>query len=142
MTWYAAHLLLYVKLKRRRQARYPVWENIVLIRARTEEEAFAKAEEHGRADAAPDDTFTWDGQPAEWVFAGVRKLTLCEDEGERPGDGTEVSYLELEAPSLAAIQKLMDGEPASVKIADGFPEQETVGPVEAMPALLDMRRAR
>lgn len=122
MTWYAAHLLLYVKLKRRRQTRYPVWENIVLIRARTEEEAFAKAEDRGRADATPDDTFTWDGQPAEWVFAGVRKLTLCMDEHKRPGDGTEVTYLELEVPSKEALDKLIAAEPVTVRMEDGFPD--------------------
>src|SRR4051812_2199712 len=69
MTWYAAHLLFYVKLKRKRQTRYPVWENMVLIRARTLDEAFAEAEKRGRDDPCmePDDTFTWNGVPAEWV---------------------------------------------------------------------------
>lgn len=125
MTWYAAHLLFYVKLKRKRQTRYSVWENIVLISAKTVDEAFTKAEKRARQDACmqPDDTFTWDGEPAEWVFAGVRKLTLCMDEHKRPGDGTEVTYLEFEVPSLAALRKLMEGEPASVKIADGFPDE-------------------
>jgi hypothetical protein len=90
--WYAAHLVLYVKLKAGAQRPFPVWENIVLLRARSEEEALAKAEQRGRAEAGDDDgTFRWNGKPAEWVFAGVRKLTLCEDSEDRPGDGTEVS---------------------------------------------------
>lgn len=44
------------------------------------------------------------------MFAGVRKLTSCEDEEQQPGDGTEVSYLELELSSEEALQKFLDGE--------------------------------
>jgi hypothetical protein len=122
--WYAAHLLFYVQLKLKRQTRYPVWENIVLIKAKTEEEAFAKAEKRSQEDAClqPDESFTWGGEPAKWIFGGVRKLTLCMDEHKRPGDGTEVTYLEWEVPSWQALQKLIRGEPVSVRIEDGFPE--------------------
>jgi len=122
MTWYAAHIVLYVRLKRRRQARYPVWENIVLIRARTVDEAFAKAEERGRQDAIPDDSFTWNGEPAEWIFAGVRKLTHCQNDQQRPGHGTEVSYLEFQLPSKEALMRFVAGDPATVRIEDGFSE--------------------
>lgn len=133
MTWYAAHLVLYVKLKRRRQTRFPVWENIVLIRAKTEEEAFAKAELRGREEAIPDDGFTWNGEPAEWVFAGVRKLTSCEDPSRRPSDGTEVTYLELELPSKEALKKFVEGGPVTLRIEDGFPEETAVTSFTALP---------
>lgn len=125
MTWYAAHLLFHVKLKRKRQNRYPVWENIVLIKARTVDEAFAKAEKRGWDDPCmePDDTFTWGGVPAEWVFDGVRKLTTCVDPAKRPGDGTEVSYLEMEVASEEALRRLADGDPVRVELADGFPDE-------------------
>src|SRR5438046_1172726 len=65
--WYAAHLVFYVKLKRKRQTRFPVWENIVLIRAETLDEAFEKAEKRAHEDGCmyPDETFTWGGVPAE-----------------------------------------------------------------------------
>jgi hypothetical protein len=124
MTWYAAHLVLYVKFKNRRQTRYPVWENIVLINARTVDEAFEKAEARGREDASPDESFTWGGQPAEWVFGGVRKLTECVDEHQRPSDGTEVTYIEMELASKADLEKFIDGQPTTVQIDDGFPEEE------------------
>ncbi len=121
MAWYAAHLIMYVKLKDRRQHRFPVWENIVLVKAPSEDQAFAKAETRGRSDAGDDDgTFRWGDSPAEWVFAGVRKLTLCQDAGKRPGDGTEVSFTEMELGSLEAIHKLLSGEPLSVRLADKF----------------------
>ncbi len=125
MTWYAAHLILYVRYKDRKPRRVPVWENIVLIKADSEGEAFAKAEKRGHEEEGDDDgTFRWGNHPAEWVFAGVRKLTLCQDEDQRPRDGTEVTFLELELPSESLVRKLASGEPVSVKLADQFADEE------------------
>jgi hypothetical protein len=113
--WYAAHLILYVKLKDHPQRHYPVWENILLLKARSEEEAFAKAETRGKEEEGDDGgTFRWAGKPARWVFAGVRKLTLCEDPERRPDDGTEVSYTELEVDSEQAVRKLVRGQSVGV----------------------------
>jgi len=126
MTWYAAHLVFYVKLTGKRQKRYPVWENIVLISARDVDQAWEKAEERAHEDACmqPDDSFTWGGVPAEWAFGGIRKLTLCMDESQRPADGTEVTYLEMELPTKAALMKFIEGEPTVLRIEDGFPDEE------------------
>jgi hypothetical protein len=124
--WFAAHLLLYAKQKECRGGKTRVWENIVLIKAGSEKEAFAKAAERGKADEGDDDgTFRWGGKPARWVFAGVRKLTLCEDPERRPGDGTEVSYTEFEVASEQAVAKLLDGKPVLVKSRDTFREWQT-----------------
>ncbi|MSU80681.1 MAG: DUF4288 domain-containing protein [Gemmataceae bacterium] len=46
--WYAAHILMYVKRKKPAAGPISVWENIVLIKADSEEEAFAKAERQTR----------------------------------------------------------------------------------------------
>jgi hypothetical protein len=125
MKWYAAHLILYFRLKEGKQRSFPVWENIVLIRASDEDEAFAKAEERGRDELMGDDgSIRWGGIPAEMVFAGVRKLTLCQDDEKRPTDGTEVSYIEMQVASEEAIRKMVAGEPVSVKMADNFRENE------------------
>ena len=122
MNWYSAHLLMYVKFKSQPQSRFPVWENIVLITADSEEEAFAKAERRGREDEGDEDeSFRWGDAAAEWVFAGVRKITACQDEEKRPGDGTEVTYIEMEVSSREALDKLIAGEPVSVRMADRFP---------------------
>lgn len=124
MTWYAAHLILFVRFKERRQTRFPVWENIVLIQADSEEEALVKAEKRGRQDEGDSDgTFQWEGHLAEWVFAGVRQLILCQDENRRPGDGTEVTYLEMEVASEEALRKLAAGEQVSVRLEDCLPRE-------------------
>jgi hypothetical protein len=114
--WYAAHILMYVKRKKA-HGKIPVWENIVLIKAESEKAAFAKAQERGKQDEGDDDgTFLWAGEPAEWVFAGVRKLTLCEDPEKRPTDGTEISYTEMEVDSERALANLVAGKSAAVKL--------------------------
>src|SRR5262249_19087957 len=120
MSWFAAHLVLYVKLREEPQDHYPLWENIILIKADSADEAFAKAEQRGREDAAEDKGFRWAGKPARWVFAGVRKLTSCQDPERRPGDGTEISFLEMEVGSEEAINKLMNGEPMSCRLREKF----------------------
>jgi hypothetical protein len=122
--WYAAHIVMYVKRKARAGGKVPVWENIVLVRARSEQEAFEKATQKGKEGEGDDDgTFRWAGQPAQWVFAGIRKLTLCEDPDRRPGDGTEITYTEMEVSSEQAVAKLVESG-AAVTIRDRFAEPD------------------
>jgi hypothetical protein len=121
MNWFAAHLIMAVKLKRARQTRFPVWENIVLIAAESEAAAFAKAERIGRAEEGDDGgTFRWGGHPATWVFKGVRKLTECVSADDRPGDGTEVSYIEMELDSQEAVNQLAAGEPVALRYNERY----------------------
>ncbi len=117
--WYAAHILMYVKRPGKLHGKIPVWENIVLIKANSEEAAFAKAEQRGKQDEGNDDgTFRWHGERAAWVYAGIRKMTLCEDSERRPGDGSEVSYTEMEVNSQQALWSLLEGKPIAVKVMD------------------------
>ena len=127
MKWYAAHVILYFKLRNRRQRRFRVWENIVLIRARDSEEAYAKADERGRQEAFDDPTLTWGGHPAQVIFAGVRKITLCVDPSTRPNHGTEVTYIEMDLGSEEAIRKLVEMVPVAVEIVDSFPDDDEAG---------------
>ena len=111
MKWYGAHIVMFVEFKTAVQRRFPVWENIVLIQAESEDAAFQKAEKHGHAAEGDDDgSFRWGGHPARWVFAGIRKLTECESPDKRPGDGTELSYTEFELESRDAVKKLAAGK--------------------------------
>lgn len=123
--WYSAHIVMYVEIKEGEQKAFPVWENIVLIEGGSEEEAFRKAEKKGQAGEGDDGgTFRWAGRKATWVFGGVRKLTLCENVHEKPGDGTEVTYIELRVRSKGALNKLIRSEKVGVELRDGFPEEE------------------
>jgi|SRR6266851_683697 len=121
MSWFAAHIIMSVKLKSKQQRRFPVWENIVLVEADSEERAFQKAERRGRLDEGDDDgTFTWGGQPATWIFAGVRKLTACENFDLPPKDGTEISFLEFELDSKEAVRKLAQSGQVRMRLNERF----------------------
>ncbi|MBO1349526.1 MAG: hypothetical protein EBE86_020060 [Hormoscilla sp. GUM202] len=39
MVWYAARAIMYVKFKEGEQDKYPVWENVILIKGSSNEEA-------------------------------------------------------------------------------------------------------
>jgi Domain of unknown function (DUF4288) len=121
MSWFAAHVIMAVKLKNGQQSRFPVWENVVLIEARSEDEAFRKAEELGRRGEGDDDgTFRWGGKAATWLFAGVRKLTECAYTGAQPGDGSEITYNEIELESQEAVASFAAGEPVPLRCNDRF----------------------
>jgi hypothetical protein len=122
MNWYAAHLVMWVKLKEERQSHFPCWENIVLIHARSDAEAFNKAEKKGQIEEGDcDGSFRWGGQPATWVFGGVRKLVRCDEPEERPGDGSEITYSEFVIDSKAALEQFVAGEKVTISIQDRFP---------------------
>jgi hypothetical protein len=115
MPWYAAHILLYARFKDGSQEKYPIWENIVLIEADADDAALAKAAQRGRdAEGDSHGTFTWEGRPATWVFAGIRKLIACADADSRPGDGTEVSYSQMQVATEEALAKLAQGDPVPI----------------------------
>lgn len=121
MNWYAAHIVMFAEFKSAEQDRFPVWENIVLIAAADEEEAFAKAERHGRAAEGDDGgSFRWGKHPARWVFAGVRKLTECDSVFQKSSDGVELSYTEFELDSRVAVEKLVAGEPVRARLNDRY----------------------
>lgn len=134
MTWYAAHLIQYFRLKEGIQTTFPVWENVVLINAQSVDEAFKEAERIGREEYGPIETedLRLDDQPAISVFGGVRVLVECQEtiatwdeagliEGEsdnQVGHGTEVTYLEFEVDGEDALQRLIAGGTVNVTYLD------------------------
>lgn len=116
MSWYTAHAIMYVRFKEGPQDSYPFWENIILIEADSDDEAMSKATKRAQEDEGDSQgTFTWSGRPAQWHFAGIRKLIACEDPDTAPGDGTEITYLEMEVSDKASFSKLINGEPVEVR---------------------------
>lgn len=120
--WYAASVILFVRLKSGRQRVYPVWENVYLVRAASPQAAYAEAEKRGRADAAPDETMRWKGKPAEFVFGGIRKLLECSPDPALPGEatvtkvhsGVEATYSSFLVKSRTDLEKLINGKPVTV----------------------------
>jgi len=106
---------MYVEFKDKLQEKYPIWENIVLIEANSEEEALRKAEERGHLDEGDDSgSFSWEKRPAMWVYGGIRKLLSCADFEKRPTDGTEITYSQMEVKSASDLKKLINSKRVSV----------------------------
>lgn len=118
--WYAAHIITVFRYRdtqrARRQRKFHVWENIVLIEAASSEEAWRKAKEYGRKDAAHDDkTWRMNGVPAKLDYVGVRKLIDVVDPDTRPGHGTEVTYNKFNLSTRADLERLVNGDPVQVE---------------------------
>lgn len=116
-THYAAHIIMAIKYRDPPQDDIPCYENVVLIEAGSDDEAWDKAEQLGREDAAREDpSLRWDDRPARLEFAGVRKVIACQPRGlaERIESGAELTYSQMSVRSEADLRKLVDGEPVEV----------------------------
>jgi hypothetical protein len=115
MTWYAAHTIMYVKFADGNQEKYPIWENIILIEANSDEEALEKAETRAKEDESEsEDDFTWENRSASLIFAGIRKLISCNNPDENPRHGTEISYSQMEVKTEDELSKLVKGESVTI----------------------------
>lgn len=113
--WYAASIIMYVQFKDGKQDKYPIWENVILIKARSEKEAFEKAKKRGREDEGDsEESFCWEERPAKWIFGGIRKLIKCSDTSNRPNDMDEITYSQMEVKTRKNLLKLINGEIAVV----------------------------
>jgi len=116
-TSYAAHLVMAVRVADTAGGAIPVYENVVLIDAESDDAAMREACAIGRADVAePDPSFRWDGRPARLEFVGVRKLMTCQPRGlsHKIESGAELTYAQLSVRSEADLRKLVEGEPVEV----------------------------
>jgi hypothetical protein len=118
MNWYIAHAIMYMKCLEGAQDSYDLYENILLVEAMSDEGALAKAIRISEQEEDDEEwtygNWTWDSRPARWFFGGIRKLLLCDDSGERPSDGTSLSYSWLTVPDEASLRKLIEDESVDV----------------------------
>jgi hypothetical protein len=115
--WFAAHAIMYFKFKDGNQDSYPVQENVFLVEAPSAEEGAVKAAQYGKADERDSrGSLTWGDRPATLTYAGIRKLIQvgCTND-DKPTDGVEVTYSELEVKDARAFAKLMEGKPVLVR---------------------------
>ena len=118
MAWFAAHAIMYFRLKSGVQDRFTIWENVYLIEAKDGDEAFVKAEAWARQEEGDDDgSLLVDEQPATLVFAGIRKMITVshwEEEGQlRHGD--EITYSQFQVSDEETIHELVAGEEVTVE---------------------------
>jgi len=119
--WYAANIIMYVKFKEGLQDKYPIWENIVLIEAKSEDEAYTKACKIGsQSEGDSQGTLLWDERPATWSLGGIRKIIKCDNSEERPSDGTEITYSQMEVYNEDDFIKLVKGEAVNIYYEEEF----------------------
>jgi hypothetical protein len=115
MGWYAASIVMCTRFKDGRQDKFPVWENVILIQADSDDEALEKANKRGMDDEGDSSgTYYYEDRPATLVFSGIRKIIKTQDSETRPGDGTEITYSQMEVDSEGALSRLVKGEPVTL----------------------------
>lgn len=130
MAWFAAHAIMYFKLKVGPQDSFTVWENIYLIDAADIDEAWEKATARARREEGDDEgSLTLDGKPVELVFAGIRTISEVShqrDDNEL-GEGDELTYSEFQVSDENSIRDLLSGEEVSItfcKVESEAPDSE------------------
>lgn len=118
MAWFAAHAIMYFKLKSGVQNHFTIWENVYLIEAEDDSEAWKNAEVRAKQEEGDcDGSLTVDDQPATLMFAGIRKMITVshwEEQGQlRHGD--EITYSELQVSDEKSIRELVAGKEVSVE---------------------------
>lgn len=119
-SWYAVSAIL--AMQRRTRPRYLVFENVYLVRAKSPVDARKRGAILGQAEARAQDGLTWNGQPAQMVFGGIRKVVACAANPGLPGDGTvtrihegaEATYSRFLVQGKAEFRKLIEGKPVPV----------------------------
>ena len=123
MTWFAASIIIGMK-RRDGKGAILVHENVILIEAKSAEEAHHIAVAEGEMHQGLDGGLTIGGHPADNVFAGVRKVLTVDTSAvgtkmdDPPKSGTEVTYSEFEVPDDETLQRLGRGESVDVRYVE------------------------
>jgi hypothetical protein len=117
--WFAAHVIMYFKLKKSRPGGILVWENVFLVEAASAREANEKARRLGQAEEGDSGgTLRVNGRSAALTFGGVRKVVEVQGpvdrQAEGPVDGAEATYSVLEVKDRRALNRLIAGQPVTV----------------------------
>ena len=121
MPWFAAHAMMYLKLKEEPQHDFLVWENVLLVEASSPAEAETKAAALAQDDEGDSQgTLTHGGKPATWVFAGLRKIIFVAHRGAdgQLASGDEATYSEYGVADLPTVMKLAAGEAVDIKYVE------------------------
>ena len=116
MAWYAAHIVMGVKVVDPTDVPISVYENVVIIEAETHQIALTIAKTMGESEANSSDGFELDGKPATKIFAGVRKIATVNnpelsDSGEaQPAVKEKLAYSDLEIKDIDELLRLAQSE--------------------------------
>lgn len=114
---YVAHILMRVIYDEPiPEETIPLWENLHLIKAKDDHEAFEQAERIGR-DSEISEGFFCEDRPSTLRFVGIRKMKLV------PGylrSGRELTDLQLEVASEEDLELLMANRSVAICCYDDY----------------------
>lgn len=123
MTWYAAHVVLSIR-PRKKGVSITLYENVFLVEAKDSDEARRMAEDIGKKSVVGYSGLEVDGVPTICNYEGVRKIInisnpfpLDQDE-DRPVSGTEITYTEFQAKDFKDIRDFMKGWEVDLKYVE------------------------
>ena len=119
MAWFAAHAIMYFKLKSGVQDCFTIWENINLVEAADSDEAWQKAEAWAKEEANANnegDTLRVGDEPAEMIFAGIRKMISVShwEEWGQLRSKDEITYSEYPVADEESVLKLARSEAVTI----------------------------
>lgn len=123
MTWYVASCVSAVVVKSGEQRTFPVFEDFFLVSAENHAVARARAESLATL-SLRDESLTFEDQPAERIFLGIRKIRSVynapplELDADQPSHGTELTHSYYELKSLDEAKLLAMGKAVSVLYVD------------------------
>jgi Domain of unknown function (DUF4288) len=108
VSWYLSREIIYFEFADQTdQDEYQVWENLILIKAQSPEEAYQKAIKHG---FDSEEEVTIDGRKGRSKFKGLKTLVPVYEDIE---DGAEIEWLEyvVEKDTLESLVKPKENLP-------------------------------
>lgn len=116
MHWYLAHTIFFVKLVEGKQDEFPVWENVFLVRAKSSDVAFIKADRIAKKYEKSAKEMFYDEKPAFMLYKGIRKLVGTENELLEVvlKDGEEITYSHFEVKTEKDVERLVNGEEVNI----------------------------
>lgn len=115
---YVAHILMRVAYEGlQTSCHISLWENLHLIKASSEAEAWSEAEKIGKSSEKREGYWV-DERPAQLLFAGVRKLHSLA--GLTLRHKTELTAMQLEVAHEKDLQQLLHGKTVSLICYDDF----------------------
>ena len=122
MKWYAAHI---INAMRRRDGvgAITVFENVYLIKAKSDGEAQEKAKQIANSEIVADSSLEINGMPADQIRCVVRKVVSISNPDppqyeKRPYHGSEITYLEYEIDNVKTIDHLIANEMVDIRFVE------------------------
>jgi hypothetical protein len=117
MPWYAAHAIVSYRTIKPSKGEIHVYENVILISAKDDDEANSKAQQYGEAYIVKDETLTtMEGEPVEESFVGIRKIIEIRNpfslspDCDKPVDRVEITYSSFKVKDEQALADLVNGD--------------------------------